>query len=311
MHYKHTVESFLKPSITIRLLILILFIGSVFTGYKVVYYSCFYEMPEPKIFNINSKDGEYCCAQIQHLTKLIYENDDNSYYYAVDIYGNSFVLIISDNNYTKFKDIVNYTNSLVFIEPAPPPVEITGTVKRVDTIVAKSLADYFEYNSVEEYYDNFGSMILNTKDNPATSNIEGYLALFVFLFGYCVILFLQVLVYNNRLRMTITYINNAKGYENALRELNMPDSYLYHKHGLIITPRYVFMKGKGVVIKYEDILSCYNTVNYIRGVRINTLFIRSTYIYPTIKAIVISYVKKYDKDIDEALDIIIKNCPNL
>lgn len=314
MNNKKTVQGFIRPSFKIKIITFILFILTGLAAYKMIYYISFYELPEPTKFTKDSKEDDYCYVEIQCLTDWVYKesSDDieTTYYCGSDVDGNMFTLIIKDKDYQKFKDIVDFTYS-TDENKLPPPVKITGMVKELKSSAAQVISESWEYDTVQEYYDYFGKNLINTSTNPATSKTGFSTTLFIILLIFLILNIITIIKYQARFKKSLRYTNNSEEYQNASYELEYSDNYLFNSHGIIFTNNFVFVKGKGIAVKYDSILWCYKRIHYYNGIKTGTSLMLNILLQGKFIPLNLGFKKKYDHNIEEAMAIIIQKNHNV
>jgi len=310
MNEGNSLKKYLKATFFTKImtLICILIVGAAIC--ITVYYAKSYTLPEAEYLTLDTKSQTYSYIDVQYLSEWVYKIDETTYYDARDVDGYSYLVILSNKQFNEFSDIVKFTYSEKEDKVAPPSKKIYGTAKKITKSLAEDISRHFDFESVDEYYDYYGKMVLNGKSSPQNTGYIAAAVAFVFTI-ISVLLIIGLIKTSIKIKKSFKHLAKIGEQENAEYEFERSDQYLYSKHKIILTKNFVFIKGKGIVIKHKDILWCYNRKQYYNGVKCNDSLVFDTALFGSIQAINFGARKNKYGDFDTILAIIFRENPNV
>ncbi len=304
-----SVASYIKPSLKIKLGAFISIVLMGISIFGIVYFESMYKLPEPTAFSASSKEGDYCYSDIQLLTNWVLRDEYNTYYAARDVNGNEFTIILTDSDFEEYKALYDYNSDTSPDAIAPEPVRITGTVIELGSEEAEVAGKYFHYFSAQQYYDNFGKLVINTAATPVSHWCEAFVVAMVLCLFSFIIFFSLWLQYAVNYRKSIKYLARNDSQQTAEYEINQSEEYIFNKCGIVLTKNFMFIKGKGIAIRYTDVMWLYKKFTYYNGIRSSTSLVLVTVPHNKVVITLLFFSNKHGFTVDELIRIVSEKNP--
>ena len=256
--------------------------------------------------------GSYVYLDVAGISDWVMEytnnNVDTTYYIAEDSEGYWYTLILDSTSVEEEMDEQReYWDRESDDVQQPEPYRIYGKAAKITDSVAEDMASQMSLSS-DEYYYYMGELLLNGKASPADDWNTLWLVAEI-LSGVLWLSFaLANSIINKRAKKAIQKLKELGELEQATAEFNAEGYVSFGADGGRATEHYLFGKESGSVLRYEDIVWCYQTVMNNAYTHRNCLTA-----YTTDKKAVnaLSLELAYYDDIQKAMQIISEHNPNV
>lgn len=223
------------------------------------------QLPEPvDMVNINNAD-EYASIDVSLLTEPFAENDEETCSFALDKNDYMYVVVLSETDIERLKEIKNYTYTEDETVEIPEIVKIKGMTQQIPSDLKKLIIEsynelYEEFFLNEENFEEYmGNIFLNTRLSPIDYSLELFIGILCVIFA--IIYVRTIIITKGTLRKHT--LNGSLDYIYA--QLDDIDTLEYNKGKTFLTREYIVDTSDGlVIVKYDDIkwVYPYNIVQY-------------------------------------------------
>ncbi len=214
------------------------------------------------------EENKYAYLEVQGLSDevAIYGDTENKndstndrYYIALNN-GYWYVVDLNFETIDQLKDIQEYTYSTDKNATIPNFVTIYGMTEKIPDELKKMLVDFYneglddEYKiSIDNFEENFGSVLLNVRSSPIDTNIEDAFIILA-VFGIFVVFITQIvlMISKNKIRK---YINKNVYKDELIHQLDDCVEEKHYKDKIILTKDFLIdlKSSSGAIFKYSDI----------------------------------------------------------
>ncbi len=214
------------------------------------------------------EENKYAYLEVQGLSDevAIYGDTENKndstndrYYIALN-QGYWYVVDLNFETIDKLKSIQEYTYSTDENAIEPDSVKIYGMTEKIPDELKTILVDFYndglddEYKiSLDNFEENFGSVLLNVRKSPIDTNIEDTFIVLAVLGIFGVFITQIVLIISkNKIQK---YINKNGYKEELVHQLDNCVEEKHYKNKIILTKDFFvdLKSSSGVVFKYSDV----------------------------------------------------------
>lgn len=214
------------------------------------------------------EENKYAYLEVQGLSDevAIYgdtenKNDSaNDRYYITLNQGYWYVVDLNFETIDKLKSIQDYTYSTDENAIEPDSVKIYGMTEKIPDELKTMLVDFYneglddEYKiSLDNFEENFGSVLLNVRKSPIDTNIEDTFIVLAVLGIFGVFITQIVLIISkNKIQK---YINKNGYKEELVHQLDNCVEEKHYKEKIIMTKDFFIdlKSSSGIVFKYSDV----------------------------------------------------------
>ena len=217
---------------------------------------------------IKMEENKYAYLEVQRLSDevAIYGDTENKndstndrYYIALN-QGYWYVVDLNFETIDKLKSIQEYTYSTDENAIEPDSVKIYGMTEKIPDELKTIIIDFYneglddEYKiSLDNFEENFGSVLLNVRKSPIDTNIEDTFIVLAVLGIFGVFITQIVLIISkNKIQK---YINKNGYKEELVHQLDNCVEEKHYKNKIILTKDFFvdLKSSSGVVFKYSDV----------------------------------------------------------
>ena len=204
-----------------------------------------------------SPRGTTVYIDVVGVSTWLYRYDDAVYYTVEDAEGYMYTVRLSDAQYNAMTAQQAYWERADENEPVPAPYHLVGLAKDIPSDVRESLAESWSITTAE-YDQYFGTGYLNATTSAGQEASAGFffVALLSFIFALlCLIFSLRA---GGNAKKCLRQLEERGLLEKAAEQLGYAEGHtvIGKKRG-ILTQDFLFGKGTGVVVAYDDILWAY------------------------------------------------------
>ena len=205
----------------------------------------------------DSPRGTMAYIDVVGVSSWLYQYDEAVYYNVEDTEGYLYTVRLSDAQYKAMSAQQAYWERADENEPVPAPYRLEGLVKDIPSDVRENLAECWSITTAE-YDQYFGTGYLNATTTVGQEASAGFffVALLSFIFGLlCLIFSLRA---GGNAKKCLRQLEERGLLEKAAGQLEFTEGHtvIGKKRG-ILTQDFLFGKGTGVVVAYDDILWAY------------------------------------------------------
>ena len=204
-----------------------------------------------------SPRGSTVYIDVVGVSTWLYQYDDAVYYSVEDAEGYLYTVRLSDAQYNAMTAQQAYWERTDENEPAPAPYRLVGVAKDIPSDVRESLAQSWSITA-SEYDQYFGTGYLNATTSAGQEASAGFFvaALISGIFALLCLIFTQRA--GGNATQCLRQLEERGLLEKAAQQLEFTENHtvIGKKRG-ILTQDFLFGKGTGVVVAYDDILWAY------------------------------------------------------
>lgn len=214
--------------------------------------------PDPvKMDNMNGVDGSYVFVDVIAVSDWVYQYGNNAtYYWLVDAEKNSFVALISDEDYKKLSAQHEYFEEDV---PQPEPVRLTGLCKSMNATVREGFIEVCEL-SEDEFDSVFGQHAVTIGSSPAKNAAALWTTLAFITLIVFVIILLIALIRGKQEKKALARLEQRGLLNQAAADLTSPTVRSEREDRFRMSSRFLFGKGIGLAASWDDVLWAYQSV---------------------------------------------------
>jgi len=222
----------------------------------------------------SSRRGTEAYIDVIALSDWLYNinNGEQVYYIVEDVDNYLYVVQLSRDQVAAMSAQSNYWEDEE--GSAPAPYRLYGLVQKPSDEVVKAIART-TMMSTDDYYLYFG----NTYLNATSSSFEntGNIAFVVALFAAIIFLVLFSIIGGpmKTKKSCMTLLAELGELDNAAHEFSDPNNMVVGKDRARLSGRFLFGKGTGAVVRYEDIDWCYKRTVSNNGAVTSSLIVNS------------------------------------
>lgn len=264
---------------------------------------------EAEEFSPYSPVNSYAYVRIIGVSDWVCGYDDgDTYYTGIDRYDNLCVLCIKDSDFRTLGEYRDYFEGDYPGGGVPYPKTMYGQVKRMNSEMKESFAEYFDV-SVAVLDDYLGGVYLDTGTTPGESSMGGWLGcVFIFLIlGLCMAV--PGLITKRNCKKSLAGLEQAGLLGTAASQLESPTNFVLGKDEVRLTRDFIFSRS-GVAIRYEELVWCYKRVQRVNFIPVSASLIASTATMPNFALVVTSANDKKGL-MDQVMEEIYQHNPNI
>ena len=261
---------------------------------------------------INSGNDDYVYLDIAGISDWFYEytieSTKQTYYIAMDNDGYRYIVKMKPTDHSKLKEQNEWWNSDDTDNP-PASERVYGSPSSLSSDKIKDFSGVFEI-SESEFKDYFGTKCFDAWTSPA----KGSNSLYTF---FTVILGVMWLVFTVASRSISGGVKRSINMLKRLGELDQAAAELEASSGGVIgldraraTEHYLFGRGTGSVLRYEDILWFYDRSVYNRRTLAATYIVANTAEKKGINAINFGAAGNAPQLVEQVSQIILEHNPD-
>ena len=210
----------------------------------------------------DSPTGSYCYVDVVGVSDWLYKVGDYDTYYTIQDNEDYFYIAkIPSSIIKKLSAQSAYFEAYMNEEAAeaPEPYRMYGIVRSVGSETKKSICEVWGFESAD--YDRiFGKNMLDAGSSPSSDKTGGFAAGAVFMLSFALIFGILVLVTDSKVKKSLNRLEELGLTELAAGELDMPGAEIIGKDAARLTDHFIFGKGNGVALRYEDVVWTYKRV---------------------------------------------------
>ena len=204
-----------------------------------------------------SPKGTMAYIDVVGVSNWLFKADEMTYYTVEDAEGYLYTVRLSDTQYDAMTAQQDYWNRETEDAPMPEAYHLVGYVQDVTSVMRENLSNSWGI-SEDEYAQYFGARFLNatTSTNEENSALWFMGALFSGLFALlCLIFCLRA---GSNSKKCLAHLEQRGLLEKAAQQLEFTENHtvIGKKRG-ILTQDFLFGKGTGVAVAYDDIVWAY------------------------------------------------------
>lgn len=205
---------------------------------------------------LDSKSGSYVYLDVVGVSEWLYKVDSAVYYTAEDAEGYVYTVRLSNTEYNTMWSQRRYWDRESDDVEIPLPHRIYGVAQKISIGAKSNLCEVWGLTS-SEYEDYFGTLYLNatTTPNEEKTAMYGVFALFSGMFA--LIILIVVMTPSGKLKKCLRRLEQNGQLERAAEQLESQARYTVGKDIARLSEEYIYGKGTGVVVRYDDIVWCY------------------------------------------------------
>lgn len=212
----------------------------------------------------DSATGSYCYVDVVGVSDWLYKVGDYDTYYTIQDNENYFYIAKIPSSTIKKLSAQSaffeaYMNKEASIDDAPQPYRLYGVVRSVGSETKKNICDVWGFESTD--YDRiFGINMLDAGSSPSSDKTGGFAAGSVLLLSFALIFGILVLVTNSKVKKSLNRLEELGLTEQAAGELDMSGADVIGKDAARLTDHFIFGKGTGIALRYEDVVWAYKRI---------------------------------------------------
>lgn len=261
-----------------------------------------------EFFPSDSEVGSYVYIDVVGISPWLYKYDDAVYFSVEDTEGYLYTIRWTEAKRDKLTEYHAYWDREDDSMPMPEPIHLCGIASTVTNDTREALASVWDMSELD-YNQYFGNLYMNANSTPSSSASGPYWA-GAFFFGFMGVFLLLVTFGPAKvLKNSLNALEEAGELDRAAEELSAGEYVTIGKDKGRMTARYVFGKGTGVVVRYQDIAWAYKQNQRRNFVNVNSFLIVNTLKHTGLQAVNFG---KYDKknELEQALVYIAQRNPN-
>jgi hypothetical protein len=235
------------------------------------------EVPDPvEFYHTETPTGTMAYIDVVGISNWLYDYDGAVYYSAEDAEGYLYTVRLSDKQLKEMSAQADYWNRETETAPMPEPYRLVGYVQKATDNIRESLAQSWGITEAE-YLEYFGENFINATTNLGAEKSAGWFigALFSGLFWLlCLVLYGRAASVS---RKCLAVLENNCLLEKAAQQLKNKEAQLViGKNRGILTQDFIFGRGTGAVLAYNDILWAYQQDAKRNFMNVNSYLIAAT-----------------------------------
>lgn len=233
--------------------------------------------PDPvEFYPDETPTGTMAYIDVVGVSNWLYQYDDAVYYSVEDAEGYLYTVRLKDSQLKEMAAQEAYWNRTDENAPMPEAYRLVGYVQKTVNNVKESLAQSWEITEAE-YTQYFGENYLNATTSVGAQNSALWFVLALISGLFCLVFVILILKAASVAKKCLANLENRCLLEKAAKQLKDKESCLVigKKRG-ILTPDFIFGKGTGVVIPYEEIVWAYKQDAKRNFIQVNSYLIAAT-----------------------------------
>jgi hypothetical protein len=216
------------------------------------------ETPDPvEFFPSETPTGTMAYIDVVGVSNWLYQYDSAVYYSVEDAEGYLYTVRLNDRQLKEMAAQEEYWNRETETAPMPEAYRLVGYVQKTGNDVRESLAQSWDITEAE-YEQHFGVNFLNATTSAGAENSVIWFigALFSGLFS--LLFFVLLARAASMSKKCLAILEDRCLLEKAAQQLQNKEAQLViGKNRGILTQDFIFGKGTGAVLAYEDIVWAY------------------------------------------------------
>ncbi|MDF2866277.1 MAG: hypothetical protein K0R72_1095 [Clostridia bacterium] len=212
------------------------------------------QLPEPiNMANVNKAD-EYASIDVSLLTEPFAEKDEQKCSFALDKNNYMYVVVLSEIDTERLKEVKNYTYTEDENVEIPDIVKIKGMTQQIPSdlkkLIIESYNELYEENLINEenFEEYLGNVFLDTRLSPVNYSLELFIGIVSAIFA---IAYIRTMIITKSTLKKYT-LNGSLDY--IYDQLDEIDTLEYNKGKTFLTREYILDTSDGlVIIKYDEI----------------------------------------------------------
>lgn len=218
--------------------------------------------PEP-ITPQNDENGLYGYLDLYSITESFAEDNDGLDYFLVCTSDDAYYMVADYTStfYSKYEAILDWSYDMEAGDDTHPGLmRVTGVLTPMESDLVKYGAEYMEMTE-SDFTNAFGSFYLDVTAPSPSSNSAWMWFTFAFFCGLMALCFGIVSHSQAKpVKQTLRRLAATGETDAVVQELNNPANLAYPQNKVIFTDHYLVAPVGGAIVRYEDILWCYITV---------------------------------------------------
>lgn len=211
----------------------------------------------------NDENGLYGYLDLYSITESFAEDNDGLDYFLVCTSDDAYYMVADYTSifYSKYKELLDWSYDMEAGDDVHPGImRVTGVLTPMEAELVEYGAEYMEMTETD-FTDAFGSFYLDVTAPSPSSNSAWMWFTFAFFSGLMALCFGIVSHSQAKpAKQTLRRLAATGETDAVAQELNNPANLAYPKNKVIFTDHYLVAPAGGAIVRYEDILWCYITV---------------------------------------------------
>lgn len=204
-----------------------------------------------------SPRGTTVYIDVVGVSSWLYQYDDAVYYSVEDAEGYLYTVRLSDTQYNAMTAQQAYWERADENEPVPAPYRLVGVAKDIPSNVRESLAQSWSITTAE-YDQYFGTGYLNATTSAGQEASAGFFVVALVSGMFALLCLIFCMRAGKNAKKCLNQLEERCLLEKAAQQLEFTDGHtIIGKKRAILTQDFLFGKGTGVVVAYDDILWAY------------------------------------------------------
>lgn len=201
--------------------------------------------------------GTMAYIDVVGVSSWLFRSDDMTYYSVEDAEGYLYTVRLTDAQFAAMAEQQKYWERESENVTVPAPYHLEGYVQNVTAELRENLSQ--SWSITEDEYDlYFGTLYLNATTSVGAENSAGWFLAAMFSGIFAIVCLVFKVRAGVNAKKCLARLEERSLLEKAARELEFTEGHtVIGKNKAVLTQDFLFGKGTGVVVAYDDILWAY------------------------------------------------------